>query len=474
LGSFKLIPKQSVPPSDPQFLARAAQHAQRIRFETSFRSEWFVSDAKSIDSLLRPSYPLDYPLPKDWVAAVSRTSGRREKEELQYLYNYNLVKDACASGTDAGQLAAFGREPGFVYTFDAPDKTEFPAIRFVPHWNLGAYTPNNFGFRGSDIAFPKPAGVVRIAFLGQSNTQNGWPNFVGLYLNKWARAIGLNVQFDVVNAGRAGVGTEGLLRIMRYEVASLRPDIVIVYLGAASLRATDVFSGAQRAEPRIEGATFAQLNEYSELSTRISQLRYGDLAEPTKPPHALEFDLSGTANFDEPGLPFRLNQEISDLRSIGQASREIQAGLFLTSSIVLARDGLRFDLARDYRLYNQLNGEYWPLTYQEVRQGADFQNRAYRALSIQDHLGFIDIDRYFPQDPAMFADIIHLRDGGMSLQAWIVAQALAPVIREKVAKSEWPTRSTAEPDEIDWVKETPKKFDLRSCQHKAVGSQKTE
>ena len=470
LTSLDLVSTRPAPPPDPQYLARAAQYAKQIRLDPDFRIEWFDSNIQSILSVLFPPNREDRRLPDDWMRAVKQTTNRPYDEELRYTYNDNLVKEACTSGSYPRPLNVFKDKPGFVYTFKSPDKTADPAFRFVPHWSLISYVPNNFGFRGSDLAFSKPAGTIRVAFLGQSNTQDGWPNLVGLYLNKWARAVGLHARFEIVNAGRAGIGIEGVARIMRYEVAPLRPDIVVAYVGATKLwRIEDVVSIPAAARRSVEQSPFvailANADKYSALSNRLSQLigSSRDVAEPAKPPHKLLFDLSAPVKLDQAGLPFRLNDEITELRYIEQTSRAIHAGLFLTSSIVLAHEGLRLDLPRDAGIYDQMMDEYWPLTYREIQMAADFENRGYRALAGEDHLGFLEIAKYFPQDPALFGDTIHLMSGGKSLQAWIVAQELAPVIREKVRKGEWPTPSTAAPHEIDWVKEIPKKFSFSGC-----------
>ncbi len=476
LTSPNLVSRRPPPLPDPRFVALAAQYANEIRLDSDFRSEWFVSDFPSIESIVLQRHQLDHSLPEDWVRAVNQTSNQLNKEELRYIYNDDLVKKACSSGRYPSPLDVFKNDPGFVYTFKSPDDTTDPAFRFDPHWDLGSFVPNNFGFRGDDLAFAKPAGTIRVAFLGQSNTQDGWPNFVGLYLNKWAAAVGLHSKFEIINAGRAGVGIKGVARIMRYEVAPLRPDIVVVYVGATQLRAEDVLTAPAakrtlRARERssVEQSPFiailAKADKYSALLNRISQLTASSrgVGEPEKPPHKLRVELSDPVKLDQPGLPFSLNEEITELRYIERATQAIHAKLFLTSSIVVAHEGLRLDLSRDYRIYDELNNEYWPLTYREVRSGADFENRAYRELSMEDHLGFLEIAKYFPQDPALFGDMIHLMDSGMNLQAWIVAEELAPVIREKVKKGEWPTQPTAGPHEINWGNEIPKKFDLSGC-----------
>ena len=141
--------------------------------------------------------------------------------------------------------------------------------------------------------------------------------------------------------------------------------------------------------------------------------------------------------------------------------------MFLASSLMLVQDGMRLNLPRHRLIFEELNGNpptgFAPLTYAEIRSGVEFENRAYRILSKKDHLGFIEIDRYFPQDPGFFADESHFADeAGYRLQAWIMAQQLAMSISDKLLKHELPRPAAADQDKIRWVRQVPKKFDL-SC-----------
>jgi hypothetical protein len=104
------------------------------------------------------------------------------------------------------------------------------------------------------------------------------------------------------------------------------------------------------------------------------------------------------------------------------------------------------------------------MTYREIRQSLDFENAVYRKLAQTDHYSFIDVDRYFPQDPDLFGDEYHLSStDSYRLMAWIIAQQLTPYLREAIKSGLLP-KAAYEPDPtaIAWVNQPPIKFDL-SC-----------
>ena len=445
--------------------ARARQYAAEIKIDPSFQLEWYDSNPPELTDR-KPTFPL----PADWAKAVEKETGLAQVD-LRYWYNYNFMKMVCGGKVHYERLSRFKTSPGFVYTFVGPDDTPYPQFRYVPRgWDWGATNRNNFGFRGPDISFPKPAQTVRIAFLGYSTTENGYPwaypDFVAQILREWARSNGLNVDFDVLNAGRAGVDSSGMAHIMRYEVAPLQPDIVVVSPGAANLIFREDVLHRDSTAARVQSSWHYDNTHYSALAVRLNELMTRIQtagSEPAKPPHRLTFDLLQDVDVERVDLPFQLHQEITAMRDIAQVSRAIGAEVFLTSSVVLAHDGLRLDMGRHRLIFELLNGFYWPLTYAEIRHGVEFENRAYRALSEKDHLGFIEIDKYFPQDPDFFTDTVHFTyQSGFRLQASIMAQQLAPFIRDKLRKHELPRQAVADQDKISWARQTPKKFDL-SC-----------
>ena len=448
--------------------ARARRYAADIKIDPSFQLEWY--DAVPPEQIAHK--PI-FPVPADWAKAVAQATGR-DRRELSYWYNYNFVKELCDQHIHYDELSKFKATPGFVYTFAGPDKTDSPQFRYVPGWDFdpeGNYEGhNNFGFDGADIPYPKPPNTIRIAFFGYSTTEGGdpwtYPDLVGQMLREWAHSQRLDVDFDVINAGRIGVGSGGMARIMRYEVAPLQPDIVVIYTGGANLtpQAFGVVNEPSRffRMPRL--TQLMQLTHYSALAVRINELT-GRMqvagSEPVKPPHKLRFDLSQDVDIERKDLPFDLHQEISDFRDIAQSAQTHGAEVFLTSTVLLSHAGLQLDRRLNWILYDELNIDCDPLTYAEIRQGVEFQNRAYRALSEKDHLGFIEFDKYFPQDPDLFDDTVHFSsEAGYRLHAWIVAQQLAPVILDKLRKHELPRQSVGEQADISWVRQTPRRFDL--------------
>lgn len=110
----------------------------------------------------------------------------------------------------------------------------------LPAW-LYAVRVNSLGFRGEEIAAPKPAGGLRVWCLGGSTTfdifsrddASAWPARVERLLSAAApgRAI------DVVNAGVPGMVLASSRVDLLAHDHTLRPDIVVVHHGPNDLRA---------------------------------------------------------------------------------------------------------------------------------------------------------------------------------------------------------------------------------------------
>lgn len=101
----------------------------------------------------------------------------------------------------------------------------------TPSARQGRIRINANGFRGPPIDDPKPAGRLRLAFMGSSTTfdpyvdEDGmWPNLVTLRLRERAPACDV----DYVNAALPGFSTENLIRYFDYRVAGVDPDIVLI------------------------------------------------------------------------------------------------------------------------------------------------------------------------------------------------------------------------------------------------------
>src|SRR5262249_36670249 len=125
-------------------------------------------------------------------------------------------------------------------TFEPKSGDDRPRYRYRPNATipveLGLVT-NQIGWRGKPIVDPTPE-TVRIVFVGASTIAEGavveWsaPELLEEWLNAWAVKQGLQVRFQVLNAGREGASTADMVAIVRDEVVALQPDLVIFYEGA--------------------------------------------------------------------------------------------------------------------------------------------------------------------------------------------------------------------------------------------------
>ncbi len=92
---------------------------------------------------------------------------------------------------------------------------------------------NALGFRGPELAMPKPAGRFRIACIGGSTTygtrvnayEDSYPSQLGRYLAEAKRDV------DIVNAGVLGYSSFESLINLELRVLETRPDLIIIYHG---------------------------------------------------------------------------------------------------------------------------------------------------------------------------------------------------------------------------------------------------
>ena len=139
-------------------------------------------------------------------------------------YSWNrLQKPAPEQGIDTF-------DPRAVFGEDTPN----PPNLFRKSFTFSAqWSSNSRGFRGPEIAVPKPADVYRIVCLGGSTTEGiGVSNdeTYPAYLEKILasrRVQGRRV--EVVNAGFSGFGSHDLFYVFRSLVLPLEPDLVLYY-----------------------------------------------------------------------------------------------------------------------------------------------------------------------------------------------------------------------------------------------------
>ena len=423
----------------------ALPYLQKVTVATGVDPAWFSEP---------PPKPAERQPDPELAARMDRYKGGID-ERANYEWNAKTVSGAICRGEHSSSAAALNRYDD-VFEFDPTDGGDDPPYRFLPHATYTSHLhTNEFGWRSPDIAVTKPMNTIRVAFVGASTTIGNhgfpysYPELVGHFLNRWAAARHPGLAIEVINAGREGINSRSLPAIVRQEILPVEPDLVYYdYDGAnqfwpGNFVMTPVANLKPATEPRP-----GWLATHSAIGARIgSVLRRttGRGSEPPKP----HLDVLWPTDLDErdpnlsnPQLPVDLPQLLNDL----DATRRQLAGsgttLVLTSIGWLVYPGMVLDPDRDEPILTMLNTTYWPYSYAHLRRYLDFKTRALRKYAAAHRLDFVDVAESFPRDPRLFADAIHPTRGGTRLQAWLVFNALVPIIEREVAARHWPRPAT--------------------------------
>lgn len=400
-----------------------------------------------------PPLPNRKPVPEEWLkldAQIKRepTFGGAP-DAMPFLpwdmfkaWNSAFVGDVC-------KHVYLKSAPGRLYIYDPPDGQPRPLFRFLPNATtpIGLVT-NDYGWRGPPVPFQRSPRTIRIVFVGASTTAeihsygSSGPEFIGHWLNEWARARKLDVRFEVMNAGRESVGSNDIAQIVQQEVAPLRPDLVVYYEGGNQFNMKSVVKDVPTGTPQPGGLFerwMRDLSDHSALARRIES--FMTIKEWPKPP----YEVTWPPGLDEQNpdlgykdLPVNLNAIMGDLDKIRAALAPVGGELAIASFHWLAKDGLELNAGRHKPILEGLNVGQWPYRYRDLERLTDFENRVFRKYAAAHGLPFIDVAGQMPFDPELFSDAFHKTPEGVRLKAWIFFLGLLPVIEANLASGAWP------------------------------------
>ena len=165
-----------------------------------------------------------------------------------------------------------------------------PYVNYVltPNYQSGLNRHNSLGYRGAEIAVPKPEGVFRIVALGGSTTYGqgieDWRLAYPAQLERILREDYGYAGVEVVNAGVHGYASWDSLANFAFRVLDLEPDLIIVYHGINDLAARMVdpayYDGLNRARGVWQEAPDLQLYIPSVLY-RLTAIKLGWMENPT-------------------------------------------------------------------------------------------------------------------------------------------------------------------------------------------------
>ncbi|MEO6709189.1 MAG: SGNH/GDSL hydrolase family protein [Planctomycetota bacterium] len=276
---------------------------------------------------------------------------------------------------------------------------------------------NELGFRGPLVEMPKPAGRLRLAFLGASTTfcaeatseENTWPARVAAAA-ALQRAEG---SVDYVNAGVGGYLIEQVRQGLERRVAQLQPDVIFIYEATNDLTkdtrelaiAQDVYSGHS--------------DEDSWLS-RVSLVWY--LVEKNMLLRSRKIgavDKRGNVRFEVRELSRNYRARIESLCDAAKARSKLV--VLMTFSTQARREQ---DPARQFEACNT-SFYYMPyMTPELLLDGFDDYNRVLREVAAEKGVLLLDVALAVPGDRRHFNDSVHFTDAGCAAFADAVIRGL--------------------------------------------------
>jgi len=300
------------------------------------------------------------------------------------------------------------------YTIDPASTLRVP----VAGGNFGPIHINSRGFRGPEISQPKPASTVRMAFLGASTTYCGevssnekaWPHIVTESLRRnWPAA-----QFDYVNAGVPGYGVQDSLKSLRVRVASLQPDVIVIYEGHNDISGIGLELARQQGlATQPTEKTLSWLSKYSLLWYLVEK----NLMILNKQRTALRAE--GTLQIDREtfAAPFE-----GDLIELVTASHQV---VDLVALVTLSAQ-LRRDQSPKQKLQASVTSLYYMpyMSADGVIESFESFNDIIRKVARETGALMVENENSIPGTKQYFADSIHFTDEGSRLQAERVSRAL--------------------------------------------------
>jgi len=280
---------------------------------------------------------------------------------------------------------------------------------------------NSLGFRGGEIAVPKPPGTFRIFAVGESTTF-GWKG-VTSHREAWPARLEAKLRaahpgrtIEVINAGVPGyTSVEQRVNFM-LRISKLEPDALVIYHGNNDIGwswVPDVEIMTIYGRDAVTPSTgFDRLLEYSyvymELRSRL--------------------DLFGRANVlkhDDPD-PNALHMLKSNLQGLIDDARRMNLKLAIgTFAHALDEQGLPGVFSDDERALSVPAVGQWfdGLSAQGVRKSFPIYNASVRDLATANGMALAEIAPAIPKTPEFFTDWCHFTVKGEEIAAaqWFAA-----------------------------------------------------
>jgi hypothetical protein len=299
----------------------------------------------------------------------------------------------------------------------------------IPASNFGPVHINAFGFRSPPIPLVKPAGRLRLAFLGGSTTycaevssdEMTWPYLVVAEVRR--RFPDLDIDF--LNGAVPGYSTKTLKPYFERWIARFHPDVIVIYEAANDLSLNSYTLA------REQGVTKHTVDQSMGWLAQHSLLVY--LVEKNLKTLALQHEVQAQQKIvlDQARLDAMYRR---DLTALVEASKQV-ADLVVTATFA--------SRLRAYQSPSELQAAaatslyYMPyLTAGAILEGFLHYNDVIRSVAAEEDTLLVGDEDSIPADAVHYKDSAHFADAGSVLMAKRVTDALlrAPRFLKLVAE----------------------------------------
>ena len=312
----------------------------------------------------------------------------------------------------------------------------------IPASNFGPVHINAFGFRSPPITLVKPAGRLRLAFLGGSTTycsevssdEMTWPYLVVAEIKR--RFPELDIDF--LNGAVPGYSTKGLTPYFEKRIARFHPDVIVIYEAANDLSLNSYTLA------REQGVTTHSVDQSMGWLAHHSLFVY--LVEKNLKTLALQHEVQAQPKLvlDQARLDAMYRK---DLTALVEASKQV-ADLVVTATFAprlrAGQSPSELRAAAATSLY------YMPyMTPEAILEGFQHYNDVIRSVSAEEDCLLVGNEDSIPADSLHYKDSAHFADAGSVLMAKRVADALlnSPRFLKLVSEHTHPATVSAGPNQ---------------------------
>ena len=288
----------------------------------------------------------------------------------------------------------------------------------IPEAATRTISINSLGFRGPPLTQQKPAGTLRIAFVGASTTfcaevsgnDMTWPHLVTEAIQKEYP----DVSVDYVNAAVDGYTVKSSLLNFRRRVAPLHPDVTIIYHATNDLSWETRFLAQEQGVYEERGKV---KNSWLAEHSRLWYLVVKNLQIKRVQRHALDARSRLEFSPSKLGAHFRKHltqlvreaKKVSEIVALATFSHQIRPEQTPEQQLTAATSALYYmpfmepqGLVKAFRRYNQI------------------------IVEVASETGAVLIggEAIIPGDSEHFNDTVHFKDAGSRIMAQRVSDAL--------------------------------------------------